>query len=84
MTTAARVRTIIGDHACASLDEASDTIALPALDLDSLDVFCIAGAIEDEFGVTIDDDAARSWDAVADVIRTVEAMTAAQVGRAAA
>lgn len=49
------VRAIIASHLCKSIDEVTDDATFQSLDADSLDGIELAMALEDAFGIAIED-----------------------------
>lgn len=72
MKASARVREIIADHLCQPIDEVIDDATFVDLKADSLDGVELAMALEDAFGIAIEDGAIEEAQTVGAAIAVVE------------
>lgn len=75
MSTFDRISSIITLHFGETVDSASDDL-VSDLKLDSLDAVELFMAVEEEFDISVDDDIARAWLTVGDVVKYVDAALA--------
>lgn len=80
-TIKAKTRAIISENLCIRLEEVRDAASL-ADDFyaDSLDLIETLMALEEEFGIDIQDETASGWKTVGDIIETVTDLIAMKDG----
>jgi len=73
MTTLDKVKSLVADHLCISVDTvADDADIVKDLNADSIDLVEMVMTLEDEFGISIPDEKLSSIKTVADIVKFIE------------
>ena len=73
MTTLEKVRDLVADHLCLSVDKVTkDADIVKDLNADSIDLVDMITTFEDEFGVSIPDEKLSSLRTVGDIVKFID------------
>ena len=73
MTTLEKVRGLVADHLCISVDKVTENADIVKdLNADSIDLVDMITTFEDEFGVSIPDEKLSSLRTVGDIVKFIE------------
>lgn len=73
MTTLEKVKGLVADHLCISVDSISENSDIVRdLNADSIDLVEMVMTLEDEFGISIPDEKISSIKTIADIVKFIE------------
>ena len=73
MTTLEKVKGLVADHVCISVDSISENSDIVRdLNADSIDLVEMVMTLEDEFGISIPDEKISSIKTIADIVKFIE------------